>query len=114
MAMMNCSMGSDFCISGGAAPSANATGTTYTVGGNTSSATSTFYNYPNVTGWDYWQNYYYPTIIRESYPIYIQEKAIDKGKQAFEILKILQDKKLLKVDKVSDFIEAMDSLIKVL
>lgn len=67
-----------------------------------------------MTGWGYFQDYYYPRVIRESYPVYVQEKALDKGKQAFEVLKILQDKKLLKVDKVSDFIEAMDALIKVL
>lgn len=70
--------------------------------------------YHPFTGWDYYQNWYYPLVIRESYPVYIQEKALDKGKQAFEILKTLQDKKLLNIEKVSDFIEAMDSLIKVL
>lgn len=66
------------------------------------------------TGWSYWQNYYYPYIIRESYPVYIQERAMDKGQKAFEIIKMLQDKKLIKLDKVADFIEAMDALIKTL
>lgn len=66
----------------------------------------------NGTLWNYWQNQYYPYVIRESYPIYIQEKAMDKGKQAFEILKALMDKGLVKVDKVKDFIEAMDVLLK--
>ena len=64
--------------------------------------------------WGYWQDYYYPQVIRESYPIYIREKAEDKGRQAFEIIKQLQDKKLLKFDKVSEFIDAMDTLIKIL
>ena len=66
------------------------------------------------TGWGWWQGYYYPQIIRESYPVYLQDRAKDSGKQAFEIIKALQDKKLMKLDKVSDFIEAMDTLIKVL
>lgn len=67
-----------------------------------------------LTGWNYWTEHYYPSVIRESYPVYIQERANDKGKQAFEIIKILQDKKLMKLEKVSDFIEAMDALIKAL
>lgn len=68
----------------------------------------------NTSAWGYWQDFYYPQVIRESYPIYIRERAEDKGKQAFEIIKQLQDKKLIKLDKVSDFIEAMDTLIKIL
>lgn len=67
-----------------------------------------------MTGWDFFQNYYYPYVIKESYPVYLQERAVDKSKQAFEVLKTLKDKKLLKIDKVDDFIEAMDALIKVL
>ena len=66
------------------------------------------------TLWNYWQNQYYPYVIRESYPVYIQERAMDKGKQAFEILKALMDKDLVKIDKVKDFIEAMDTLLKTL
>jgi len=62
----------------------------------------------------YWQDYYYPYVIRESYPVYIQQRAIDKGKQAFEIIKILKDKKLVNIKKVSDFIDLMDELIKIL
>lgn len=64
--------------------------------------------------WGYWRDYYYPQVIRESYPVYIGEKAKDKGKQAFEIIKVLKDKKLIKLEKVSDFIDAMDELIKIL
>lgn len=74
---------------------------------------NSMYNYSG-GAWDYWQNYYYPSIIRESYPIYIQDRAQDKGKQAFEIIKHLQDKKLMKLDAVRDFIEAMDTLLKIL
>ena len=66
------------------------------------------------TAWDYWQGYYYPSVILPSYPVYIQDRAKDSGKQAFEIIKALQDKKLIKLDKVKDFIEAMDVLIKIL
>jgi hypothetical protein len=70
--------------------------------------------YWNGSAWDYWQNFYYPQVIRESYPIYIRERAEDKGKQAFEVIKMLQDKKFMKFEKVSDFIDAMDALIKIL
>ncbi len=71
-------------------------------------------NNGGLTAWDYWQNQYYPQVIIQSYPIYLQDKAMDKGKQAFEILKALQDKKLVKMDKVSDFIDAMDTILKTL
>lgn len=67
-----------------------------------------------LTGWGYWQDYYYPAVIQASYPVYIQERALDKGKHAFEIIKILKDKKLVKINKVSDFIDLMDELIKIL
>lgn len=66
------------------------------------------------TLWGYWQDFYYPQIIRESYPVYIQDKAMDKGKHAFELIKALMDKKLLNVEKVKDFIEAMDTVLKAL
>ena len=88
---------------------------TYTIGDNLNIAGSNTANAVFTgTGWDYWSNYYYPTIIRESYPVWVQEKAQDKGKLAFEVIKALQDKKLLKLDKVADFIEAMDILLKTL
>jgi len=66
------------------------------------------------TVWDLWTNYYYPEVINKSYPVYIQHRAEDKGKQAFEIIKMLKDKKLIKLDTVGDFIDAMDELIKIL
>jgi len=93
----------------------NTSNAQYTIG----TATTLSNNYvvgadSNGTLWQFWQNQYYPYVIKESYPIYIQEKAMDKGKQAFEILKSLMDKKLLKLDKVSDFVEAMDTILKTL
>jgi len=66
------------------------------------------------TCWDYWIDHYYPQVIHNSYPVYLQERAKDKGKQAFEVIKMLKDKKLIKLEKVSDFIDAMDALIKIL
>ena len=89
------------------------------IGGSTqytNIAGTTYYNYnePSNTLWGYWQGTYYPQVIRESYPMYIQEKAMDKGKHAFELLKALMDKNLLKIEKVSDFIDAMDTILKTL
>jgi len=83
----------------------------YSVGDNLSVQTTSGLN--NLTCWGYWQDGYYPTVIRQTYPVYLQERAEDKGQKAFEIIKHLQDKKLIKLDKVSDFIEAMDILIKI-
>lgn len=70
--------------------------------------------YYDSTLWNYWQNCYYPQVIRESYPVYIQDRAMDKGKQAFEIVKALMDKDLLSVEKVKDFVDAMDTILKTL
>lgn len=64
--------------------------------------------------WNYWEHYYYPNIIRKSYPVYIRERAEDKGRQAFEIIKMLNDKKLLRISEIKDFIKLMDELIKIL
>ena len=64
--------------------------------------------------WGYWQDHYYPQVIRESYPIYIRNEAEDKGRKAFEIIKMMKDKKIIKLDTVADFIEAMDALIKII
>lgn len=68
----------------------------------------------NLTSWNYWQDMYYPQVIRQSYPVYIQERAKDNGQKAFEVIKLLHQKKLLKLDTVGDFINAMDALIKTL
>jgi len=53
-------------------------------------------------------------VIKESYPVYVQEKAVDSGKKAFEIIKMLNDKNLVNLKTVKDFIEIMDCLIKIL
>lgn len=102
MSMMNCDVSDNFTIS-------------FVTNNIDSSTASMFSNgYDSYTCWDYWQNDYYPLVIRESYPVYLQERAQDKGKKAFEIIKMLKDKKLIKLEKVSDFINAMDALIKIL
>ena len=64
--------------------------------------------------WDYWHQNYYPYVIHESYPVYLQERSQDKGKKAFEIIKILKDKRFVQLEKVSDFINLMDELIKII
>jgi len=64
--------------------------------------------------WNFWRDYHYPYVIRDSYPVYIKEQAEDKGKKAFEVIKMLQDKKLMTLKTVKDFIDAMDALIKTL
>ena len=64
--------------------------------------------------WRYWQDYYYPYVIRDSYPTYIESRARDKGREAFEIIKMLRDTRFLKLETVGDFIELMDKLIKIL
>lgn len=71
-------------------------------------------NAVNLTCWKYWDDYYYPKIIHDSYPVYIRERAEDKGKKAFELIKVLKDKKLLQIKTVEDFIEAMTTLIDIL
>lgn len=62
--------------------------------------------------WHWWEEYYYPKVIRESYPVYVQERSLDKGKQAFELVKMMKDKGFVKLEKAYDFIELMDALIK--
>lgn len=71
-------------------------------------------NQTAIGAFQFWQTDYYPRVIKESYPVYIQERARDKGKQAFEIIKVLKDKKLVDMRKVGDFIDLMDELIKIL
>jgi len=97
--ILNCSLNDNLTFT---------TGTNLTAGTITGTASGITYSC-----WDYWQDSYYP-YITQSYPVYIQERARDKGKQAFEIIKILKDKKLVKLEKVGDFIDLMDELIKIL
>lgn len=105
MAMMNCSMDSNLNLN--KSEIAN-----YSVSNPTGDGVINA-NY-HISGWDYWRDYYYPYVIRESYPVYIKERAEDKGKQAFEIIKVLKDKRFLNLEKVGDFIDLMDELIKIL
>lgn len=87
----------------------SANGTTTSAGISTDNTISS-----GTSCWDYWHTDYYPSVIHHSYPVYMQERAKDKGKQAYEIIKILKDKKLVKLGKVGDFIDLMDELIKIL
>lgn len=80
--------------------------------GNSLSFTTT--DGTTLTGWGYWTDYYYPQVIYRDYPVYVRERAQDKGKKAFELIKVLKDKKLVKLEKVGDFIDLMDELIKIL
>jgi hypothetical protein len=106
MSMLNCSVDQSSLTINSSSANIATNGT----GGGIANA---FYT-PGTTCWDYWQNTYYPQVIYSSYPVYIQERARDKGKQAFEIIKILKDKKLVNLAKVGDFIDLMDELIKIL
>jgi hypothetical protein len=103
MAMMSCNLDNNLNLQ-----SSNCSNPNIQLTGNTAA----YFN--GQSAWGYWQDQYYPQIIRESYPVYIQDRAKDVGKQAFEIIKAMQDKKLMKLDTVKDFIEAMDCLIKIL
>jgi len=67
---------------------------------------------PCKTVWDVWTDWYFPNVIQKVYPVYTQERSVDNGRKAFELIKALMDKKLIKCEKVSDFIEAMDIIIK--
>ncbi len=87
---------------------------TWTIGTTGNYTDEGTYKTEEITCWNYWQTYYYPYIIKESYPVYIQEKAIDKGKKAYEIVKVLRDKKLVQVRTVKQFIDLMNELIKLI
>lgn len=79
----------------------------YDIGSTTSAGTP-------ISCWHYWTDDYYPQVIYTSYPVYMQEKAKDKGRQAFELIKMLKDKRFINIEKVGDFINLMDELIKIL
>ena len=82
--------------------------------GNPSGTENYFYTGDDMSCWNYWERHYYPQVIKTEYPVYIQERSKDKGKKALEIIKVLKDKKMLNMDKVKDFIDMMDTLIKIL
>lgn len=120
--MMNCSLNDNMTFnapdsltnSGASSVSSAATSSSSINSSGTTNANLVYYPHGHTTVWDYWQGWYYPQVIRESYPVYIQEKALDKGKKAFEIVKILKDKELIRMERVKDFIDLMDELIKIL
>jgi hypothetical protein len=62
----------------------------------------------------WWMNDYYPNVIHTSYPVYLQERSVDKGVKAYEIVKNLSDKKLVQLKTVKQFVDLMDVLIKML
>lgn len=45
---------------------------------------------------------------------YCNHTGEDKTKQAFKIVKLLMKKKLVKVDKVKDFVELIDEILEIL
>ncbi len=101
--MMNCSLRDNLTFDN---PNLN----NFTAGGNTENNRVNAF----ISCWDYWRDYHYPQTIIPSYPVYIQERAKDKGKEAFEIVKMLKDKRFINLEKVHDFIDIMDELIKIL
>ena len=107
MSMLDCKLNDNLTF----ATTSNSIGTasSNTINSGDYTASNNYY-----TGWGYWQDYYYPQVIRESYPVYVRDRAEDKGKQAFEIIKMMQDNKFLNLEKVKDFINLMDALIKIL
>ena len=86
--MMNCSIDNDsFTVN------INDVETWYTgdltnrMGGSIINTSLSEWNNNNLSCWNWWQNYYYPYIIKESYPVYIKEKSKDKGKMSYELIK---------------------------
>lgn len=65
----------------------------------------------------YYPNYYYPIIERHyiETPMWTYMKE-DKSKieQAFKICKKLIEKKIIKVDKVKDFLDVVDEIVSIL
>lgn len=63
-----------------------------------------------VPAYDWWHYNYYPQPWY-LYPTYTVE---DKGKQAFELVKKLQEIKLIKLTTAKQFADTMDAVLKVL
>lgn len=114
MSMLNQSMDNDSLTFSNTTVGGTNISSSGTAGANYTTTNTGWVGMPGTSCWHYWQDFYYPQVIRKSYPVYIQERAKDKGKQAFEIIKVLKDKKLIRMDKVGDFIDLMDSLINIL
>jgi hypothetical protein len=67
-----------------------------------------------ITQYDDWKDIYYRGPLRpigHTYPPSFRE---DKGEKAFKIIKALMDKKLVQIEKIEQFIDLMDELIKIL
>lgn len=118
LSMLNCSVdnnlnfsasnvGADYTLT-----KANDFDNTVTAGGT--SGDSLKNTQDTLSCWSWWQDYYYPSVITTVYPVYVQERALDKGKKAYEIIKMLKDKKLLEITSVKKFMEMMDALINIL
>ncbi len=60
--------------------------------------------------YDYYHTHWYP--YTQYYPSFTIGE--DKTKQAFKIVKLLMKKKLVKVDKVKDFVELIDEILEIL
>ncbi len=64
----------------------------------------------------YWYpDWYYPTV-REYYPVYYGywQSNQDKHQQAFNVARMLVDKKIVELKKVKDFIELVENIFKVM
>lgn len=64
--------------------------------------------------YDYWEQWkpLSPPVTQFQY--YHTHTVEDKGVKALSIIKIMMEKKLIKLDTIEQFIEAMDLLVKVL
>ncbi len=60
---------------------------------------------------DWWHQYYYPAY----YPGYYQSTIyIDKGQKAIELVKVLMDSDVIKVDTVKQYVDVLDKIIKII
>lgn len=60
--------------------------------------------------WDWWYQYYMPIY----QPVYYSTLSPDKGKQAIAIMRALMDKGIVKINKVEDFVKAIDVVLNVI
>lgn len=66
------------------------------------------------TNYDYWHTYYEP-LVTYHYPDYVTYWADhSKIETTFKVLQVLMDLKLIKIDKVKDFIEAVNKVAEAL
>ena len=73
---------------------------------------NSIYPYPSQP----WYEPFYPIVERHYYPSYVYWTQPDKSKleQSFKIVQKLIEKKLVKVDKVKEFIELVNDIVEVL